>query len=157
MSFEYFGGHCPPDVQLVLGGIIIKKTCNGRIYKSQAKSFIKKFSITSTLADELFSEKPCMDGKEVVVLQVVNFGEGMLLAEIVYKKDYDEHHSVGIYKLYAKSIIKYFHLTSIVAGEIFDTKPAIDGKEVVVLQVVRFGNDGMIMAEIIYKSDYDEA
>lgn len=160
MSFEYFGGHCPPNIQLILGGIIMKN--NIGIYKSHPKSFIKKIDLASSVADELFCEKPSMDDKEVLVLQVANFGEGIVLAEIIYRSDYDENynienHTIEIHKSHNKSIMKCFHITSPFAGDIFAMKPTMNSEEVVVLQVVNFKNDGMLIAEVVYKSDYEES
>ena len=159
MSFEYFGGHCPPNIQLILGGIIMKHYNIG-IYKSQPKSFIRKIDLTSPLAEELFCEKPCMDDKEIVVLQVANFGEGIVLAEIIYRSDYDENynienHTIEIHKSHDKSIMKTFYLTSPFASDLFYIKPTMNGKEVVVLQVVKFNNEDMVIAEVVYKSDYE--
>ena len=161
MSFGYFGGHCPPNIQLILGGIIMKYPYNIGIYKSHPKSFIKKIDLASSVADELFCEKPSMDDKEVLVLQVANFGEGIVLAEIIYRSDYDENynienHSVQIHKSHDKSIMNCFHITSPFAGDIFAMKPTMNSEEVVVLQVVNFKNDGMLIAEVAYKSDYEE-
>ena len=138
----------------------MKHPYNIGIYKSQPKSFIKKIDLASSVADELFCDKPSMDDKEVVVLQVANFGEGIVLAEIIYRSDYDknyniENHSIEIHKSHDKSIMKCFHITSPFAGDIFTIKPTMNGKEVVVLQVVNFKNDGMLIAEVVAKNDYE--
>ena len=139
----------------------MKYPYNIGIYKSHPKSFIKKIDLASSVADELFCEKPSMDDKEVLVLQVANFGEGIVLAEIIYRSDYDENynienHSVQIHKSHDKSIMNCFHITSPFAGDIFAMKPTMNSEEVVVLQVVNFKNDGMLIAEVVYKSDYEE-
>ena len=54
------------------------------------------------------------------------------------------------------TVLKCFHITSPLAGDIFAIKPTMNSEEVVVLQVVNFKNDGMLIAEVVYKSDYEE-
>lgn len=67
---------------------------SGTIVKNYAKSFILRFHMKSQRADDLFSESPYLKlyGKErsVVVLQVMLCGEQELLAEVMWKSDFDE-------------------------------------------------------------------
>lgn len=67
---------------------------SGTIVKNYAKSFILRFHMKSQIADNLFSKNPYLKlyGKEksVVVLQVMLCGEQELLAEVMWKSDFDE-------------------------------------------------------------------
>lgn len=67
---------------------------SGTIVKNYAKSFILQFRINSSMARDLFSENPSLkfyhkEGK-VVVLQVMLCGEQEMLAEVMWKSDFDE-------------------------------------------------------------------
>lgn len=70
-------------------------TANGTIVKNYRKSFFKMFQIGSPLERELFSQKPMMEYKDgydksVVVLQVMLCSDKELLAEIMWKEDFDK-------------------------------------------------------------------
>lgn len=70
---------------------------NGTLVKTFRKSFFKRFHMKSNTADYIFdTEKPSLknkryyDTKEIVVLQIMLCGDGEMLAEIIYKDDYEE-------------------------------------------------------------------
>lgn len=70
---------------------------NGTLVKTFRKSFFKRFHMKSNMADYIFdTEKPSLkdkryyDAKEIVVLQIMLCGDGEILAEIIYKDDYEE-------------------------------------------------------------------
>ena len=68
---------------------------SGTLVKTSPKSFFEKFHIDSDMADWLFDSNPKLKGaygkfKSVVVLQVMLCGEKKLIAEIMWKDDYDE-------------------------------------------------------------------
>jgi hypothetical protein len=81
---------------------------SGTIIKSHPKSFFKKFNINSNYAKRVFSENPCIveyrwrrrydesweevekGEKEVVILQTMLCGDGVVLAELMWKDDFDE-------------------------------------------------------------------
>lgn len=73
-------------------------TVSGTIVKNYKDSFILRFHIKSTLADQLFDKKPKIkegdyrdaEYKPVVVLQVMLCGEQELLAEVMWKEDFDK-------------------------------------------------------------------
>ena len=71
---------------------------SGTIVKNYAKSFILRFGMRSIMSDMLFTESPSLKiyGKEksVVVLQVMLCGEEELLAEVMWKSDFDELFSI---------------------------------------------------------------
>lgn len=71
--------------------------------KTFRKSFFKRFNINSKMADYVFNEnKPtltnpaCSDARKIVILQIMLCGNNELLAEIIYKEDYDELFNVEI-------------------------------------------------------------
>ena len=67
---------------------------SGTIVKNYRKSFILRFHMKSSMADCILSENPSIkryrDEIPVVVLQVMLCGDKELLAEIMYKDDFDE-------------------------------------------------------------------
>ena len=66
---------------------------SGTLVKTFRKSFFKRFHMKSNMADHIFNEiKPSLyyNSAEVVVLQVMLCGDNEFLAELIYKKDYDE-------------------------------------------------------------------
>lgn len=70
---------------------------SGTLVKTFRKSFFKRFHMKSNMADYIFDEeKPSLkdqryyNSAEVVVLQVMLCGDNEFLAELIYKKDYDE-------------------------------------------------------------------
>ena len=74
---------------------------SGTLTKTFRKSFFKRFHMESDMADYIFDEdKPSLSryssDPEIVVLQVMLCGDNEFLAELIYKKDYDEMFNVGI-------------------------------------------------------------
>ena len=75
----------------------IKPACNGMIQKSHPKSFFYQFKTDSTHVDYLFTSKPVLRRKNhnecwetymnVIVLQVMCYGNGMMLAELINVED----------------------------------------------------------------------
>ena len=71
---------------------------SGTLIKTFRKSFFKRFHMKSKMADYVFDEdKPSLhnietfyNAKEIVVLQIMLCGDNELLAEMIYKDDYDE-------------------------------------------------------------------
>lgn len=67
---------------------------NGNITKTYAKSFFKRFHLTSPLAEKLFREKPYMNSgygvKDVQVIQMIICGDMEVIAEIITQEDYNE-------------------------------------------------------------------
>lgn len=66
---------------------------SGTLIKTFRKSFFKRFHMNSQMADQVFNkEKPYLGNSynEIVVLQVMLCGDKEFLAELIYKKDYDE-------------------------------------------------------------------
>lgn len=65
------------------------KACTGGIYKSHPKSQIARMHINSVDADNLLRGNPKYQGKDVVVIQIVNSVEGYILVEYMEKQDYE--------------------------------------------------------------------
>lgn len=63
--------------------------CSGGICKSHPKSQIIRTRIGSTKASNVLKENPKINGRSIVVLQVVNSTEGYVLVEYMYQSDYD--------------------------------------------------------------------
>lgn len=71
---------------------------SGTIVKNYRDSFILRFHMKSEMADKLLDKNPRLqehdyrgsDYKPVVVLQVMLCGEQELLAEVMWKKDFDK-------------------------------------------------------------------
>ncbi len=67
------------------------QACSGGIYKSHPKSRIVHMHITSELAQQMLTARrePSVNGKEIVVLQVVNAVGEYILIEYMNKDDYE--------------------------------------------------------------------
>lgn len=71
---------------------------SGTLTKTFRKSFFKRFHMNSETAQHVFNErKPTLRSStlyytepEIVVLQIMLCGDNELLAELIYKEDYDE-------------------------------------------------------------------
>lgn len=67
---------------------------SGTIVKNYRKSFMLRFPMESYMAENILSENPCIRShrseKPIVVLQVMLCGDGELLAEVMWKEDFDE-------------------------------------------------------------------
>ena len=68
---------------------------SGTLVKTSPKSFFEKFHINSDMSNWIFDSSPRLKSdygkfKSVVVLQVMLCGDGELIAEIMWKDDYDE-------------------------------------------------------------------
>lgn len=78
----------------------IKPACTGMIQKSHPKSFFYQFRADSSYADYLFSDDPVLRRKNrnecweiymhVIVLQVMCYGSGMMLAELINIEDMND-------------------------------------------------------------------
>jgi hypothetical protein len=63
---------------------------SGTIVKNYRKSFIEGFHMKSCVAGKLLCAHPTLNDKPVVVLQVMLCGNEELLAEIMWKDDFNE-------------------------------------------------------------------
>ena len=76
---------------------------NGTLVKNYKDSFFRRFHMKSKFAEQVLSENPTMStqvtngygakysqNKPIVVLQVMLCGEGELIAEIMWKDDFDK-------------------------------------------------------------------
>lgn len=67
---------------------------SGTIVKNYRKSFILRFNMGSLMADHILSENPFIEKNyikiPIVVLQVMLCGDKELLAEIMWKENFDE-------------------------------------------------------------------
>ena len=72
---------------------------SGTITKNYVKSFFIRFHITSSLAQDVFSHKPKYikqtnyrgdTWKPIVVLQTMLCGDGQLIAEVMWKDDFND-------------------------------------------------------------------
>lgn len=61
----------------------------GTITKTYRKSFIERFNIHSNFANSVLDVNPTIWNKPVVVLQCMTIGDGELIAEIIFKEDFD--------------------------------------------------------------------
>lgn len=59
--------------------------CSGGIYKTFKKSWFEKLRTNSFRAENLFDK----DSK-IIILQMVIFGEGVVLAELIDKEDFEK-------------------------------------------------------------------
>lgn len=70
----------------------------GNITKTYAKSFFKRFHLTSKTAEELLTNEPRLSVKDeyrninrsVQIIQMVVVGDMEVIAEIMFKEDYEE-------------------------------------------------------------------
>ena len=69
-------------------------TVNGTIVKNYKDSFILRFHMKSATAEKLLSKEPYLrhhgEDKPAVVLQVMLCAEQELLAEVMWKEDFDK-------------------------------------------------------------------
>lgn len=80
----------------------IKPACTGILQKSHPNSFFKRFHKNSRMADWIFDENPCLRKvteckiyekyMNIVVLQVMCFGDNEFLCELIDKKLLEEQH-----------------------------------------------------------------
>lgn len=72
--------------------VVMNPPCVGTLQKTHSKSKFKRFHSRSELADLVFSSNPRIydKGGEIVVLQLMCFGDNYLLMEYVDKKDWEE-------------------------------------------------------------------
>lgn len=109
MFNNYNGGDISHSVKI--------NACSGGIYKTYPESWFKQFHIDSTSAEILFRKEGCFYNKsknkysfdryslrdhfysdsgdedicEVVILQMIIYGEGKVLAEIITKEDFEKN------------------------------------------------------------------
>ena len=77
----------------------IKPACCGLLQKSHPHSFFKRFHINSDMAEWVLSDTPCLKQRtgcahyekymDVVVLQIMSFGDNELLCELVDAKEFE--------------------------------------------------------------------
>ena len=87
-------------IQNFNNSVNIKPACTGMLQKSHPNSFFKRFHKNSKMADWIFDENPYLqkiteykDYKkymDVVVLQVMCFGDNEFLCELINKKLLEE-------------------------------------------------------------------
>lgn len=74
--------------------VIMNPPCVGTLQKTHSKSKFRRFHVDSPLADVVFSDTPRLskyeDQKNIVVLQLMCFGDNEILMEYVMKSDYEE-------------------------------------------------------------------
>lgn len=78
----------------------LKPACAGILQKSHPNSFFKRFHKTSKMANWIFDESPCLKKEtqyatyekymDVVVLQIMCFGDDEFLCELIDKKLLDD-------------------------------------------------------------------
>lgn len=90
--------------------------CSGGIYKNYKESWFKRFHLQSKLAEILFNYKsyfyekyneyrqedeysenwyePKEKGKEIIIIQIVICGDMEVMAEIMYKEDFDKYFEI---------------------------------------------------------------
>lgn len=97
-----------------INNILKINAVSGGIYKTYRESWFKQFDLTSDLAHLLFRQEGCRysnhynwyltnkndseyeKAKEVVVLQMVICGDMKVIAEIMYKEDFDKYFETTI-------------------------------------------------------------
>lgn len=85
-NYSYTGGNTNIKVNAVSGTLV----------KNYRKSFFLRFSIGDSLEGLLFSKTPrlqnpdCYGSREVVVIQSMIIAEKTMLAEVMWKDDFDE-------------------------------------------------------------------
>lgn len=72
--------------------VVMNPPCVGTLQKTYHKSKFKTFHANSPLASLVFSSNPRMadKGYEIVVLQIMCFGDNQFLMEYVDKKEWEE-------------------------------------------------------------------
>lgn len=72
--------------------ITMPAPCVGTLQKTHTKSKFRRFHVKSEMARDIFSDTPSIgkDSNEIVVLQVMTFGDNELLMEYVKKEDWEE-------------------------------------------------------------------
>ena len=87
-------------IQNFNNSVNIKPACTGILQKSHPNSFFKRFHKNSRMADWIFDENSCLQKvtkckiyekyMDVVVLQVMCFGDNEFLCELIDKKLLEE-------------------------------------------------------------------
>lgn len=67
---------------------------SGTMVKNFAKSFFLRFAIGSSMEEKLFSKEPRLTKSysgefPVVVIQSMIIGDGLMIAEVMWKEDFD--------------------------------------------------------------------
>lgn len=72
--------------------VVMNPPCVGTLQKTHSKSKFKRLHSKSELAGLVFSSNPRMSdkGNEIVVLQIMCFGDNELLMEYVDKENWEE-------------------------------------------------------------------
>ena len=63
---------------------------SGGIVRNYKDSFFLRFHLKSPLAEQLLDEEPRYSKRKVVVLQLVICGDMEVIAELMFKSDFDE-------------------------------------------------------------------
>lgn len=74
--------------------VVMPAPCVGTLQKTHRKSQFRRFHVKSETAGYVFSGTPSLGkgGKEIVVLQIMTFGDNELLMEYVDKEYWEENH-----------------------------------------------------------------
>lgn len=74
--------------------VVMPAPCVGTLQKTHKKSQFRRFHVESPMAGYVFSSTPALgkNGKEIVVLQLMTFGDNELLMEYVDKEYWEENH-----------------------------------------------------------------
>lgn len=85
MFDTYRGGNTNTNIKV--------NAVNGTIVKNFKESFFLRFEIGSSMERELFSKNPNLikdySSEPVVVIQSMIIGDKLMLAEVMWKKDFD--------------------------------------------------------------------
>lgn len=81
-----------------VNSVNIKPACSGLLQKSHPKSFFLMFHKNSKMADCIFDEEPCLkrgnEYMDVIVLQVMCYGDNEFLCELLDARELDKEESV---------------------------------------------------------------
>ena len=70
--------------------IVMPAPCVGTLQKTHKKSQFRRFHVQSEMASCVFATTPIIGRTEIVVLQVMTFGDNEMLIEYVNKEDWEE-------------------------------------------------------------------
>lgn len=87
-----------------VNSVNIKPACSGLLQKSHPKSFFQRFHKNSKMSDWIFDEEPCLKRRnslgdydeymDVIVLQVMCYGDNEFLCELLDAKELGKEESV---------------------------------------------------------------
>lgn len=70
--------------------IVMPAPCMGTLQKTHKKSQFRRFHVQSERASGVFATTPIIEKTEIVVLQVMTFGDNEMLIEYVEKQYWEE-------------------------------------------------------------------